>query len=183
MKTTRRTMIAGGLIGALAAPAMAGFSKYRWKHGEGIALLHDPSLEAGARFSSAASAADKRAISVEIIGDRVHFMREVLAKNPALIAGVTRHADQMLLADIAREAGYMEVGVFHVNAGRYSGCQCQKGWGSLGRLVEAWGSNWAEALANFAINSGEAILDVPTASWAGAQDSGLVLGWVLAPRV
>lgn len=175
MKATRRTMIAGGFMGALAVPTIAGLAQYRWKHGEGTALLHDPSLEAGRRFASAAS-------SQEITGDRVHFMREVLAKKPALIAGVTRHADQMLIADIAREAGYMEAAILHVNAGRCTGHQCQKGWGSIARLGKTSGPNWAEALADFAVNPGGAIAGASTASWAGAQDRGLVLGWVLAPR-
>ena len=97
IRTTRRA----AMMGALAVPTVAGLAHWRGKHGERSVLLHDPALAAGKRFAEAGQArgADVRAIE----GDRIRFSRQVLESRPALIAGVSRHADFILIEDAARE--------------------------------------------------------------------------------
>lgn len=173
----------GVIAGALAVPTLAGIANWRHeagvgRHGEQAALLYHPSLEAGRRFAAAA----KDGNSLAIAGDRIRFTREVLSSKPALIAGVSRPADLLMIADVAAEAGYMEAAILHVRAGRCMGSQCQPGWGALARLGNIAGAEWAEALANYAVNPGGAIAGRSTGSWVGAKDTGLVLGWVLAAR-
>lgn len=170
IRTSRRGMMAG----ALAVPALAGFAGWRWHKGDEAVLLHDGSLEAGRRF---AQATEGRSQPVE--GDRVRFMRRVAGAGPALIAGVTRHADLLLLADVAREAGYRQVATIDARAGRCTAASCQPGWGALGRLSSAAGADWVEVLADFATNPGGAIAGAANGSGQSASDKGLVLGWVL----
>jgi hypothetical protein len=176
IRTTRRAT----MMGALAVPTVAGLAHWRWKHGEASVLLHDPTLAAGRRFANAgeARAADVRAIE----GDRIRFAREVLASRPALIAGVSRPADFILIEDAAREAGYRPAATIY---GRGEGCaghECQPGWQSLGRMASATGSGWVEALADFVAKPGEAAGRALGGALSGRADAGLVLGWVLAPR-
>lgn len=173
--TTRRA----ALMVALAVPTVAGLAHWRWRHGEASVLLHDPALAAGRRFAEAGLAreADVRAIE----GDRIRFACEVLEARPALIAGVSRHADFILIEDAAREAGYRPAATIY---GRGEGCaghECQPGWQSLGRMASAASEGWVEALADFAARPAQgtaaSVSVVP-----GPPDAGLVLGWVLAPR-
>jgi hypothetical protein len=97
MKATRR----GVLAGALAAPAAAGLPRVAAAKGSGAVLLHDPSLEAGRRFAGA-----YRGETLPIAGDRIRFAREVFARCPAYVVGVSRPADALLIEDVGREAGY-----------------------------------------------------------------------------
>ena len=175
IRTTRRA----ALMGALAVPTVAGLAHWRWKHGERSVLLHDPALAAGRRFAEAGTAhgADVRAIE----GDRIRFSRQVLESRPALIAGVSRHADFILIEDAAREAGYRPAATIYGRARTCAGHECQPGWQSLGRMASTAGEGWVEALADYAAKPGQALggaLSLAT----GRNDTGLVLGWVLAPR-
>jgi hypothetical protein len=97
MKATRR----GVLAGALAAPAAAGLPRVTAAKESGAVLLHDPSLEAGRRFARA-----YRGETLPIAGDRIRFAREVFARRPAYVVGVSRPADALLIEDVGREAGY-----------------------------------------------------------------------------
>ncbi len=168
------------LLGALSVPTVAGFAGWRLRHGEVSRLVHDPALAAGRRFAAAAKAGG--APSREVTGDRIRFAREVLQARPSLIAGVTRHADFLLIADAAREAGYAEAAVLDTRAGRCSGAECRPGWTALGRMSRAAGTEWPEALANYAIDPSRVTARASTGSWFDGKDSGLVLGWVLARR-
>jgi hypothetical protein len=172
ISTSRRGLMAG----ALAVPTLAGLASWRWKHGEQALLLHDPTLVAGLRFADAAQGRSRA-----VRGDRVRFMHGELLSKPALVVGVTRHADQFLMADIAREHGYVEAAILHARQGRCMGNQCRPGWGALARLGNVAGAGWAEALAEYAINPG-GDLSGAVAGRIAAADKGLVLGWVLAPR-
>ena len=69
------------LGGALAVPTLSGLATWRWKHGDGRVLLHDPSLDAGRRFAEAGGK------SIAIEGDRIRFARDIFAAKPALVAG------------------------------------------------------------------------------------------------
>jgi hypothetical protein len=173
IRATRR----GALMGALAVPAVAGLAPWRWHEGEASVLLHDPSLEAGRRFAAAGQAREARVVAIE--GDPVRVAQRVLAGRPSLIVGVSRHADFILTEDVAREAGYRPVATVY-GAGRgCGGHECLPGWQSLGRMAQAAGGGWIEALAAYAANPGKGGGGLVGA--AGARsDKGLVLGWVLA---
>ena len=176
IRTTRRA----AMMGALAVPTVAGLAHWRWKHGERSVLLHDPALAAGQRFAEAGQArgADVRAIE----GDRIRFSRQVLESRPALIAGVSRHADFILIEDAAREAGYRPAATIYGRARTCAGHECQPGWQSLGRMASAAGEGWVEALADYAAKPGDMAERVPSGVLAERADAGLVLGWVLAGR-
>ena len=173
--TSRR----GAMMGALAVPTMAGMPQWRWKHGERSVLLHDPGLAAGRRFAAAGVAQGGAVRAIE--GDRIRLARDVLATRPALIAGVTRHADFILIEDAAREAGYRPAATIYGRARQCGGHECQPGWQSLGRMARMAGGHWVEALAEFAVKQGGAG-SLAAAPLAGRADAGLVLGWVLAQR-
>lgn len=175
IRATRRSVLAG----ALAVPTIAGLASWRWRHGERSLLVHDPALDAGRRFAAAGQARGGEVLAIE--GDRIRFTRAALERRPALIAGVSRHADALLIEDVAREAGYQRVAALQGNAGRCAGHDCEGGWGSLGTMAQAAGAGWIEALAEYAVQPGQSGTFVP----AGARrrtDAGLVVGWVLAAR-
>lgn len=178
IRATRRTVMAGGVAGALAVPTVAGLAGWRWRHGDEGALLYDPSLAAGRRFAAAGAAQGGAVRAIE--GDRVRFAREVLERRPALVAGVTRHADALLIEEVAREAGYQRVALLSGRGERCSGADCRPGWQALGRLADVAGGAWVEALAAYAARPhGAAGLGQALAP--AGRDAGLVLGWVLAP--
>ena len=175
IRSTRRGVIAG----ALAVPTIAGLAGWRWQHGEKPVMLHDPQLESARRFAAAATNVQ----STPIDGDRIRLARKVFAQRPSLVAGVSRHADLLLIADVAREAGYFTAATLLARDGMCTADQCRPGWNALARLGSTAGPGWAEALAQFAANPGGSIAGGSTGSWTGARDKGLVLGWIIAPRV
>ena len=101
IRATRRAALAG----VLALPAGASLAKAPKRKPNGSVLLHDPSLEAGRRFAAAAQARGDEALSIE--GDRIRFARAVFERAPALVFGVSRAADAVLIEEVAREAGYV----------------------------------------------------------------------------
>jgi hypothetical protein len=102
VKATRRE----ALMGALAMPAVAALPGGAMARGGGGAvLLHDPSLEAGRRLAQA-----HQGEVLTITGDRIRFARAVFAQRPALVIGVSRAADALLIEDVGREAGYLPAG-------------------------------------------------------------------------
>lgn len=175
IRATRRTLLAG----ALAVPTLAGLAAWRWRHGDARVALHDPSLEAARRFAEAGRAQGLTVLPIE--GDRVRFMRQVLEAGPALVAGVSRHADAFLLADIAREHGYDLAAELEGRGCRCSGAQCRPGWNALARLGRSAGPSWPEALADWAADPRGTVPQLARAS-AVPPDKGLVLGWVLVAR-
>ncbi len=98
MKATRR----GVLAGAAAVSAVAGAPRLATARGGSAVMLHDPSLEAGRRFSEAHGGE-----ALPIDGDRIRFARAVFARRPAYVIGVSRPADALLIAEVGREAGYL----------------------------------------------------------------------------
>lgn len=194
MKATRRGVLAGGLIGGmagvLAVPTVAGLAPYRWQHGEGSVLLHDPALTAGRQFAGAVAQRGGQAVALE--GDRIRLAQQLLAQRPAMIAGVSLGADALLIEEAATEAGYRPVAALMGSADACRTAECQPGWQALGRLADSAGASWIEALADFAMRptGTAASAFVPSASAAvraavsnAVADAGHgVIGWVLAPR-
>ena len=87
-------------MGALAVPAVAGMP--RLKRGTAPLQVHDPALAAGRRFAEAHGG---EVLAIE--GDRIRFARAVFERRPSLVVGVSRHADALLIEEVAREAGYL----------------------------------------------------------------------------
>lgn len=100
IRATRR----GALAGALALPAVASLAKSPKRMASGTVLLHDPSLEAGRQFAASAQARGDKVLAIE--GDRIRFARAVFERTPALVIGVSRSADAVMIEDVGREFGY-----------------------------------------------------------------------------
>jgi hypothetical protein len=105
IRATRR----GALAAGLALPAVAAWANSPTRKPSGTVLLHDPSLEAGRRFAAAGQARGEQVLAIE--GDRIRFARAVFERAPALVVGVSRAADAVLIEDVGREAGYVPVAV------------------------------------------------------------------------
>lgn len=176
MKVSRRGM----MLGALAVPTVAGLASWQWKTGGNSLLLHDDSLNAGRRFAAAGRAAGATTRAIE--GDPVRFGREVLASKPALVAGVSRHAEALLLGEVAMEEGYVLATELRGCKGACEGFTLSPGWNALNRVAAAAGDSWVEVLAAWAANPQASDMPQVTRLAAAASDPGTVLGWVLVPR-
>lgn len=98
-------MLAGSLVaGAFAAPAAASMSGWRWRHGHGTVLLFDPDFAPARDFAEAGRAWNRQVLPIE--GDRIRFAREVFEGKPAVVQGMSRQADAVLIEEVASEAGY-----------------------------------------------------------------------------
>lgn len=179
MKVSRRSMIAGGLVGALAVPTLAGLPRWRWQHGSHTGLVHDASLAAGQRFADAGAAAGTPSLAVE--GDMVRFARALVEARPALIAGVTRHADALMIADVAAEAGYVPAAQLRGDAAGCTGNACDSGFVALTRMAVGAGSLWAEAFGAWAANPQGSTMPHAAAPSLFANRE-IALGWLLVPR-
>lgn len=110
MKLTRRNMLAGSLLaGAMSVPgaapaAASGLSGWQWRHGHGAVLLFDPDLPQARAFAEVGRAWNRQVSAID--GDRIRFAREVFDSRPAIVQGVSRQADAVLIEDVAAEAGY-----------------------------------------------------------------------------
>ena len=105
IRATRR----GALAGVLALPAVASMAKAPRRKPSGTVLLHDPALDAGRRFAAAGQVRGDKVLAIG--GDRIRFARMVFERAPALVIGVSRAADAVLIEDVGREAGYTPVAV------------------------------------------------------------------------
>lgn len=95
MRPDRRTVLAGALAGAVAAPAIA-------KARPGALTLFDPAEPAARSFAASQGG---RAVAIE--GDRIRLARRLFRKGaPERLAVIGRHADILLLSEAAQEAGY-----------------------------------------------------------------------------
>lgn len=109
MTISRRGMLKGGLVagvvsGALAAPAAASAAEWQWRNGHGSVLLFDPDLPQARTFADGARAWNRDVLAIE--GDRVRFARTVFESRPAIVRGVSRQADAVLVQEVAEEEGY-----------------------------------------------------------------------------
>lgn len=100
----------GALAGALALPAAAAMAKSAKRSPSGTVVLYDPTFQ-GARHFAASAELQGGASALRIEGDRVRFARALFERMPALVVGVSRSADALLIEDVAREAGYVPVAV------------------------------------------------------------------------
>ena len=100
MKVSRR----GVLAGAAALPIATQAHGWRWEHHGDTVLLYDPRLPAAQSFAESGSAAGRTVLALD--GDRIRLARELFAGRPALVRGVSRQADAVLVEEVAQEAGY-----------------------------------------------------------------------------
>ena len=179
MKLTRRNLIAGGVAGALAVPTVAALARWRWQHGSHTGLVHDAALAAGNRFAAAGAAAGRSSMAVE--GDVIRFARALVETRPALIAGVTRHADALLIGEVAAEAGYALAAELAGDSQGCAGNSCDAGFIALTRMAVSAGSLWAEAFGAWAANPQGAVQpQAQSGGWFADKD--MALGWLLVPR-
>lgn len=142
---SRRGFIAGA---AVASAALAGS---RPAAAAPPLLLHDPGLAAGLRFAARAAALDGASITIE--GERVRHVRPLLASGPSALFGVTRHADALLIAEIAREAGYRRVALVQHGGDRLV-ADCARDGATIATLARLAGAGWPEAFAELALRGG-----------------------------
>lgn len=100
MKVSRR----GVLAGAAALPIATQARGWRWEHHGDTVLLYDAQLPAAQTFAAAGREAGRTVIALD--GDRIRLARELFAGRPALVRGVSRQADAVLVEEVASEAGY-----------------------------------------------------------------------------
>ena len=106
MKLSRRAMLAGAAaVPAIAVPATA--SARQWKYGHGTMLLYDPELEPARRLAAADEAWQRDARPIE--GDTIRFARDVFARRPAVVRGISRQGHAVLIEEVGAEAGYERV--------------------------------------------------------------------------
>ena len=118
-----------------------------------------------------------------IDGDRIRFAREVFERAPGATSPASAARPTLvLIEDVAREAGYRPAATIYGRERQCAGYECLPGWQSLGHLARTAGGSWVEALADYAARPGETAGAQRGAPVRGPSDTGLVLGWVLAPR-
>jgi hypothetical protein len=147
----------------------------------GPVLLYDPTLPSGREFAARAVELDLRAVAIE--GDRISMLREMLAsQQPASFWGLTRHVDQMLVAEVAREFGFRPaLAVQHVS-GAPAKLKCQDAMKGAGAIATLSGGQWPTAFAELAAG-----LTPVCDHRRQSLDAGPAMSWVLtrnraAPR-
>ncbi len=97
MRLTRRALLASAAV----LPAAAGIEHLAAAEPRGDAVvLYDPDLVQGRSLAALPGA-------LAVTGDRIRFAREIIARRPSLVRGVTRQADTVLIGEVATEAGYV----------------------------------------------------------------------------
>ncbi len=113
-------------------------------------LLHDAQLVAGRRYAVRAQMLGGQVIALE--GDRVRQMRALLAAGPAAIFAVTRRSDELLVGEIAVEAGYRRVALVRHGADGRMTARCTADGASIQVLAQLSGTAWPEAFAEMALD-------------------------------
>lgn len=103
MRVSRRGVLAGAAVLPFAAPVGA----WRWEHHGSTVLVYDPQLPAARSFAASGRESGRQVLALE--GDRIRLARQLFASHPALVRGVSRQADALLVEEVAREAGYHRV--------------------------------------------------------------------------
>lgn len=137
-------------------------------------LLHDAQLAAGRRFAMRAQLLGGQALALE--GDRVRQMRTLLAAAPAAIFAVTRRSDELLVGEIAAEAGYRRVALVRHGADGRMTARCTADGASVHALAQLSGMAWPEAFAELALDKAG---QCAVASHSRAEPA---LSWVMVRR-
>lgn len=136
-------------------------------------LLHDPALAAGRRFAARAQNLGGQAVALH--GDRVRQMQVLLAHSPAAIFAVTRRSDELLVGEIAAEAGYRRMALVRHEKGHIM-ANCGSAGAAVARLAHLSGAAWPEAFAELALEK--------AVQCAAAPDDWVMpaLSWVMIRR-
>lgn len=118
----------------------------------GRIALYDPGLAAGRSFAQRARDLGMRAIALD--QDRVRLLRMVLAEAPASLWGLSRHADQLLAADILREHGYRAALALQHRADRSVVQARHQPMATAGALARIAGDQWPLVFAEIAAGLG-----------------------------
>ncbi|QGP81024.1 hypothetical protein [Sphingobium sp. CAP-1] len=137
-------------------------------------LLHDAGLAAGRRFAARVRLLGGQSVALE--GDRVRQMRDWLALSPAAIFAVTRRSDELLVGEIAAEAGYRRVALVRHGADGRMTAHCASDGARVAALAQLSDAAWPEALADLALDK--------IGQCAVAPDSRVMpaLSWVMVRR-
>lgn len=133
-------------------------------------LLHDPDLAAGRRFADRAHYLGGQAVALD--GDRVRQMQALLASAPVAIFAVTRQSDELLVGEIAAEAGYRRTAMLRHGNGPMV-ANCASDGAIIAKLAHISQANWPEAFAELALDK--------MGRCAVATDSRIItaLSWVM----
>lgn len=112
-------------------------------------LLYDPDLPAARRFAARIQHLGGQAMALD--GNRVRQMQALLAISPAAIFAVTRRSDELLVGEIAAEAGYRRMALVHHEKGRLI-ANCASDGAAVARLAHLSGAAWPEAFAELALD-------------------------------
>lgn len=137
-----------GFVASLAvAPVLGGCA--RQVAGTEPVLLYDKTLASGRAFAARGAELGLEAVALD--GDRVALLRSLLAaQNPASLWGLSRHADQLLVSEIARENGYRPaLSVQHLT-GAPARLSCREGMATAGMIATLSGGQWPTAFAELA---------------------------------
>lgn len=112
-------------------------------------LLYDPALPWGQEFASRAVELKFQPVALE--GDRVPMLRTILSTHqPSALWGLSRHADQMLVSDIAREHGYRPaLAVQHLGQAPAK-LTCQQSMQGAATIATLSGGQWPTTFAELA---------------------------------
>jgi len=172
MPVSRRGFVAGAAVVAVAAATLRSLAL---AHAGQPVLLYDAGLTAGTRFASQAQALGGLAQPLE--GDRVRQMQALLGPKPAAFFGVSRHADELMVREIAQQAGYRRVSLIQHRVAGDMVPICAPDGASFATLAQLAGGRWPEAFAELAIGGIERCEAVSHAAAAEPAFS-----WVLTRR-
>lgn len=131
-------------------------------------LLHDAQLAAGRRFAAHVQYLGGQPVA--LAGDRVRQMQALLVSAPAAIFAVTRRSDELLVGEIAAEAGYRRMALVRHDKGRMNP-NCASDSAVVSRLAYLSGAAWPEAFAELALDkagqcaAASESLTMPAFSW------------------
>ncbi|MET0365829.1 MAG: hypothetical protein ABW169_14375 [Sphingobium sp.] len=114
-------------------------------------MLHDSELSAGRRFAARARLLGGQVVRLD--GDRVRQMRDLLAASPISIFAVTQRSDELLIGEIAGEAGYRRVALVRHGADGRATAHCSLEGKTVGTLAQLAGAGWPEAFADLALDT------------------------------
>lgn len=156
---------------ASAAVASAALVGGRAEAATSPLLLHDAQLAAGRRFAAHVQYLGGQAVALE--GDRVRQMQALLGSAPAAIFAVTRRSDEMLIGEIAAEAGYRRIALVHHAKGHMT-ANCASDGTAVARLAHLSGAAWPEAFAELALGKAGRCTVAPDSSFMPA------FSWVMS---
>jgi len=137
-----------GFIGLAAGAPLAMGALPAWGQradAGALLILFDPTMAASARLAD--QVRKHGAAVLALSGDRIRFMRDVVASRPRVIAGMTSYADFLLLSGTAAESGFrLDSHAQHRNI-TCATHRCFGRWRRADGMLDASADAWPEAMA------------------------------------